>query len=108
MSHRLEFERALRQGVRGGDGRVTLWVVPNGLTVPRLGLIVSRKHGSAVQRNRMKRLLREAFRLARDELPAGFDIVCSPRQGAALDLAGCRRSLVHLAQRQARRCASRR
>jgi ribonuclease P protein component len=49
----------------------------------RLGLTVSRKIGGAVARNRVKRLLREYFRLSYDQLPSSVDIVFVARQGAA-------------------------
>ena len=90
-------------GWRATDEHITMWVLPNGLAHPRLGLIVGRKHGNSPQRNRIKRLLREAFRLMQHELPAGFDLVCTPRVGAKLDLAGCKESVVHLATRLSRR-----
>jgi len=47
----------------------------------RLGITASRKVGNAVQRNRAKRLLREAFRCIRTELPSGIDLVVIVRQG---------------------------
>ncbi|QDU90779.1 Ribonuclease P protein component [Pirellulimonas nuda] len=67
----------------------------------RLGLVVSRKVGGAVTRNRWKRLLREAFRLERHGLPA-LDLVCIPRPKARPDLAELRRSLRELSARIAR------
>lgn len=58
-----------------------LWQ-PNGLTLSRLGITVTRKIASAVGRNRVKRLLREAFRRSGEALPAGLDLVVVVRRGA--------------------------
>ncbi len=98
-----DFDRILRRGLRATNERLTMWVLPNGTDDTRLGLIVGRQHGRAVRRNRLKRLVREAFRLSQHELPGGFDLVCSPRAGVSLTLMGCRESLLRLAQRLARR-----
>lgn len=65
----------------------------------RLGLSVSRKVGGAVVRNRWKRAIREAFRLARRELPIGIDLVVTPRRGATPDSTAVRMSLCQLAHR---------
>src|SRR5262249_55096559 len=58
------------------------WIVLHGalneLGYPRLGLTVSRQRGGAVERNRWKRLLREAFRLSQHSLPP-LDLVCIAR-----------------------------
>lgn len=58
------------QGVRRSGGPLTVFVRPNGLPEHRLGLSVGRRVGGAVVRNRIKRLLREAFRHRR----AGFAV----------------------------------
>ncbi len=54
----------------------------NGLSFARLGITVSKKIGNAVQRNRVKRLIREFFRLHRDLFPKGFDIVIAAKRNA--------------------------
>ena len=53
----------------------------NGRPISRLGITVSRKVGKAVVRNRVKRLVREAFRRNREALPTGLDLVFVARAG---------------------------
>ncbi len=77
----------------------------SGLPHPRIGLSVSRKVGSAVVRNRWKRLLREAFRLSRERLPDGIDLVVIPRQGVEPELGELMESLPRLAAKLARKFA---
>jgi ribonuclease P protein component len=68
-----QFKAVLDAGRRAGDGVLTLYVAPNPCGYPRLGISVGKSCGSAVVRNRLKRLLREAFRRNQDRLPQGFD-----------------------------------
>jgi ribonuclease P protein component len=96
------FERLLAEGKRGGDRQLQVWVLPNDLGFSRFGLVVGRRHGGAVQRNRIKRVLREAFRLRRTELPSGLDIACAPRVGIRVELESAMRSLVEITCRLAR------
>ena len=65
--------------VRKNVGPIGVFAKPNGLKQSRLGLSVPRRVGTAVARNRIKRLLREAFRLNQHELPGGYDIVVTVR-----------------------------
>lgn len=78
IRRRPEFERAYDTGVRIHARFMTLFVVPNSGTTPRLGVAATRKLGSAVERNRAKRRAREVFR--RHKVPAGLDIVIVPRR----------------------------
>ena len=77
----------------------------NQLAHARLGLAVSRKAvGNAVDRNRLKRIMREVFRLARHELPALDIVVLARPRSADAASAELRRSLQDLLQRMSARC----
>jgi ribonuclease P protein component len=109
LSRSADFDRVFRQGSSHGGREFVLYVFPRGEdgATPRLGLSVSRKVGGAVQRNQVKRLLREAFALDGNRLPAGSDVVVVARTDAR-DLAereglsGIRRSLAELIDRATR------
>lgn len=86
-SHRLsrsaEFERVYRQGRSTANRHLVLYVFPNpAASQARLGLSVSRKVGGAVERNRVKRLLREAFAHIEGDLRSGQDVVLVARPEA--------------------------
>lgn len=81
LSHSADFDRVLRRGRSHGSREMVLHVFPRGDDGPmRLGLSVSRKVGGAVERNRVKRLLREAFASEGSRLPAGIDVVVVARR----------------------------
>ena len=96
-----DFRRAYQRHCTASDGTLLVFAAPNGLTHPRLGLSVSRKVGKAVVRNRWKRLLREAFRLTRQRLPGGIDLIVIPRAEAEPELTSLLESLPRLAGRLA-------
>jgi ribonuclease P protein component len=96
-----DFRRAYQRRCSAGDGLLLVFGFPNELPHPRLGLSVSRKVGGAVVRNRWKRLIREAFRLTRPQLPAGIDLIVIPRAEAEPELSRLLESLPRLAGRSA-------
>ena len=75
LGTRAQFDRVFRTG-RRLDGRLfVLLAAPNGRALVRLGLTVGRRLGGAVERNRARRLLREAFRRQPFTGTGGFDLV---------------------------------
>jgi ribonuclease P protein component len=103
VTARRDIARLFQHGRRSADGVITLYAVPNESVdcISRVGVGVSRRHGSAVCRNRLKRLCREAFRLMRAELPQGWDFMIIPRIGRDHDLVQLQRSIRYLADRLA-------
>lgn len=94
-----EFERVHLGNVFAADAVLVVKGVENGTDETRLGLAVSKRVGNAVVRNRWKRLIREAFRRQRCEMPEGMDLVVRPKRGATCDYHQIFRSMLRLALR---------
>ena len=83
LRQKAEFERLLRQGERRVLEGYTFFIGRRAAGKPRLGMLVSRKHAAAaVDRNRIKRCIREAFRLEQERL-GPLDVLVRPPYGPA-------------------------
>ncbi len=77
-----DYRRIYKKGRRGRSAYYTVFFEINHLPYSRFGLTVSKKLGSAVRRNRVKRVFREALRVTRKDVMAGYDFVFNPHQSA--------------------------
>jgi len=98
-----DFDRAYAARQFAADGVLIINAVENGLSHSRLGLSIGKIVCNAVVRNRWKRLIREAFRLSRIELPTGLDFVVRPQKAAVAEFEPIRRSLIALTAKIAKR-----
>lgn len=107
LRSKLQFDAIYANGRRIDDRFFGLRIVPNKLSHPRLGLAVSVKTaGNGVERNRLRRLVRESFRLAQLALPAVDVVVAAKYPAREAPPASLRASLATLWQRVATACAS--
>ena len=82
LAHKADFERLLREGVRQSRSGYTFFIQMRTQGPARLGMLVTRRHAArATVRNRIKRCIREAFRLEQASLGA-MDVLVRPPFGA--------------------------
>ena len=98
-----DFRRVYDRRRSVSDSWLIVYVCENGLPYLRLGLSVSRKMGGAVQRNRLRRLYREAFRLTKHEMPTGLDLILIPRRSEEPALDELKRALPRLVHQVAQK-----
>ena len=80
LLRRSEFRLVYDEGQRHSASLCTVFCRPNGLPHMRLGITTPVRLGGAVRRNRLRRRIREVFRLNRADLPGGWDVLVNPRE----------------------------
>jgi len=75
LSKTIEFKKVFSEGRRIEGKNLITFILKNDYNFNRLGIIVKKETGKAVIRNKIKRRLKEAFRLANKKLSLGYDII---------------------------------
>ena len=83
LTARREFIAVYEKGRRAGSTSIVMFALPNTRGHCRLGITVTRKAGPSVQRNRIRRVLRDVFRRHRSELAPALDLVVNARPGTS-------------------------
>jgi ribonuclease P protein component len=83
LLRRPEFRKVYEEGRRGNARVCTIFYRSNGLPRTRVGITTPKSLGKAVVRNRIRRRLREVFRLNQAMIAPGWDIVFNPRPAVA-------------------------
>ena len=74
-----------------------MYILENGTEKNRIGISVSKKVGNSVVRHRVKRLIKESYRLQEDNVRCGYDIIVIARPGAKdIQYRGLLSALIHL------------
>ncbi len=109
LKNQTDFQRVLKRGLRETRGPIVaaLLASPETIKKSRLGIRIGRRCGSAPVRNRIKRLLREAFRLMQHDWPRPFDVVVTVRPHEPLILAEYQRLMAGVMVRAAKKTTSR-
>jgi ribonuclease P protein component len=93
-----EFKKIYKKGKSVAGRYIVVYVFNNRLSVNRIGITVSKKLGNAVKRNRVKRIIKEAYRLNQHRFKTGYDIIIVGRSRSVTakmpDVAACLQDLM--------------
>ncbi len=93
----LDFDHVFKEGVVASDSVLVVHAARGKQAWTRIGLSVSKRVGNSPVRNRWKRLIREAFRRQKSDMPIGIDMVIRPKRGAVPDYELIFKALLKLA-----------
>ena len=95
-----DFSRVYQHKESSANKHFVMYVLPNQLPYSRIGISVSKKVGNSVVRHRITRLIRESYRLNKDKLKDGFDIVVVARgEAKGIGFKEAEGSFLHLLRR---------
>lgn len=100
-----DFRRCYERRATASNDWLLVYCCKNGLAWSRVGISVAKKWGKAHVRNRIRRLLREAFRLSKPDIPKGYDFILIPRRIQDATLQDFQDAVRKLTVQAARRCA---
>lgn len=103
LKRQADFAAVFKRGKVAADDVLVVHAMRGEPRRAKLGLSISKKVGNSPQRNRWKRLIREAFRLNQHQLPQSLWIVVRPRRGAVAEFHAIEKSLLKLSQKLERR-----
>ena len=98
-----EYQAVYSTRLYAADRHLVINGKPNTQGHSRLGVVVSRQHGKAHERNRWKRVIRDIYRRRRLALPRAFDFVVRPRKGSSCNHVELEKSLLKLSRNIAQR-----
>ena len=82
LKKNVDFQKVYRNGKSKANKYLVMYVLPNNLSINRLGISVSKKVGNSVVRHHLTRLIRESYRLNSSMFNSGLDIVVVVRNTA--------------------------
>ena len=96
-----DFRKVYKEGRSKGNSVFVLYVLENGTENNRLGVVISKKVGNSVIRHRIKRLVKENYRLSEKKYKSGYDLVFVARSEAAeADFYKVGEAMAHLRAKQ--------
>lgn len=91
LKKQTDFQRLFQKGKRAFSPSLTMIYRPSNKMT--MGISIGKKHGKSVQRNRIKRLLREAFRLTQAEMKGTYAVVLIPKVSESYEMKTFQRHL---------------